>query len=81
MQEGGVSLIWHDGQQYEIEAEVWELGSLVCTSAKGDVRNYEGLSKDADRLPHYCGTGSSCLMLDTGDFYKYHKETDTWYKL
>lgn len=74
-------MVWYDGQKYETEADIWQLGSLVCTSKTGDVRHYEGLSKDAARLPHYCGTGSSCFMMDTGDYYKYHQETDTWYKL
>ena len=39
------------------------------------------LSSDISKLPHYVGTGSSALCLDTGDYYKFHKETDQWYKL
>lgn len=73
-----------DGQSYKPGDEIWDLGSLVCTgpSYQG-ARNYEGLSKDVDKLPHYANlsTGSSCLMLDTGEYYKYEKSTDIWYKL
>lgn len=74
-------MIVYDGQIYEKEEDIWKLGSLVCTSRNGNIRHYEGLSKDRDKLPHYCQTGSSCLMLDTGEYYKYHGETDTWYPL
>ena len=73
-----------DGKLYHTGEEIWDLGSLVCTNVPlRGVRNYEGLSKDVDKLPHYkdLSTGSSCLMLDTGDFYKYEKTTDKWYKL
>lgn len=64
-----------------------DLGSWVCTSVerndKGElnIRNYEGLSADISKLPHYenLGTGSSALCLDNGDFLKYEKSTDTWY--
>lgn len=70
-----------DGQQYQPGDEIWDLGSFVATSVNGNQRNYEGLSKDVDKLPHYVATGSSALCLDTGDYYKYLRSTDTWYKL
>lgn len=71
-----------DGKLYKEGDEIWDLGSLVCTEMEsGGIRFYEGLAKDKDKLPHYVQTGSSCLMLDTGEFYKYEKSTDTWYKL
>lgn len=82
MKSNGSSFV--DGQFYKDGEEIWDLGSLVCTEPPlRGVRHYEGLSKDVDKLPHYAdlSTGSSCLMLDTGDFYKYEKSTDTWYKL
>lgn len=53
----------------------------VCTDARGMVRDYEGLSKDVSKLPHYVESGSSALCLDTSELYEYHKPTDTWYKL
>lgn len=70
-----------DGQVYKKGEEIWDLGSFVATDVDGNIRSYEGLSKDISKLPHYVETGSSALCLDTGDYYKYHKETDTWYLL
>lgn len=70
-----------DGVLYKPGDEIWDLGSFVATDAVGMIRSYEGLSKDVSKLPHYVETGSSALCLDTGDYYKFHKQTDTWYKL
>ena len=60
-----------------------DIGSFVCTEVEGRKRSYEGLSADVGKLPTYdgLGTGSIALCLDTGDFYKYHGPTKTWYKL
>lgn len=71
-----------DGQKYRPGEAIWDLGSFVCTEANGNIRSCEGLSKDApSKLPHYVNTGSSALCYDTGDYWKFHKPTDTWYKL
>ena len=70
-----------DGMLYKPGDDVWDLGSFVATDSTGMMRSYEGLSKDVSKLPHYVETGSSALCLDTGDYYKFHKQTDTWYKL
>lgn len=70
-----------DGQMYRPDDEIWDLGSFVATSAQCRKRNYEGLSKDVEKLPHYVDTGSSAFCLDTGDFYKFLRSTDTWYKI
>lgn len=72
-----------DGQWYQKGDEIWDLGSFECTSIDGLKRNYEGLSADVPKLPKYenLATGSSALCLDTGDYYKYHAKTKTWYKL
>lgn len=70
-----------DGQVYLPGEEVPDLGSLRCVEKNGKVRSYEGLSKDKDKLPNYVATGSTCLMIDTSDFYKYEETTQTWYKL
>ncbi len=70
-----------DGQRYRPGDEIWDLGSFVATGVNGKQRYYEGLSKDIDKLPHYVDTGSSALCLDTGDYYKFLRSTDTWYKL
>lgn len=43
-----------DGQTYDDESEVWDLGSFVCVDADGNIRHYEGLSIDAPtKLPIY----------------------------
>lgn len=76
-----------DGQTYYPGDSLPDLGSWVCTSVDKNgngelnIRNYEGLSTDISKLPHYenLGTGSSALCLDNGDFLKYEKSTDTWY--
>lgn len=74
-------MIVKDGQTYQSKEEVWDLGSLTVVKVQGKIRHYQGLSKDVDKMPHYCDTGSSCFLLDTGEMYQYLKETDTWYKL
>ena len=67
-----------DGQMYEDGAVIPDLGSLDCVHvSEGNVRDYVGLAADADKLPAYAGSGSSCLMADTGDFYVCHR--GVWY--
>lgn len=68
-----------DGQYYEKGQEIPDLGSWVATSVDGNIRNYDGLSKDVSKLPHYVGTGSSAYCDDTGEIYIYEKTSDTWY--
>ena len=55
-----------DGIKYNPGDELPDLGSWVCTDARGMVRDYEGLSKDVSKLPHYVQSGSSalCMILD-----------------
>lgn len=75
------NVLIYDGQTYYPGQEIWELGSLKATDTNGKIRNYEGLQKDLEKLPHYVGTGSSCFMIDSGKFYKYEKTTDSWYEV
>lgn len=74
-----------DGQVYQDDEPVWDLGSFECVDKEDtNQRNYEGLSVDAPhKLPTYDNleAGSSALCLDTGDYYKYHAKSKTWYKL
>lgn len=70
-----------DGQIYTPGQDVPDMGTLVCTSAVGNVRAYEGLAKDANKLPTYVSTGSSFLASDTGDYYKFEESTKTWNKM
>lgn len=76
-------MVIYDGQRYENEADVPDLGSLYCVEANGNQREYRGLSADASKLPKYDNleTGSSCLMLDTKEYYEYLAYNKTWYKL
>lgn len=68
-----------DGQLYKPGDEIPNLGSFVATSVDGKIRNYDGLSSDVDKLPHYVETGSSAYCIDTGDIYIYEKKSDIWY--
>lgn len=71
-----------DGRTYQAGEEVPDMGSLVATSVDGNIRNYEGLSIDFDKLPKYddLETGSSVSFTDTAELYKYDKSTKVWYK-
>ena len=73
-----------DGQQYQDDEQVWDLGSFECIDKQDtNQRNYQGLSVDApDKLPKYDNleAGSTALCIDNGDFYIYHAKTKTWYK-
>ena len=74
----------YDGQVYQDDEPVWDLGSFECVDKEDtNQRNYEGLSADVAKLPTYDNleAGSSALCLDTGDLYKYHAKSKTWYKL
>lgn len=72
----------YDGHIYRAGEEIPDLGSLVCTSYDGDIRNYEGKYKDRAKLPKYndLDTGSSALLSDNGQlvFFKYYADTKTW---
>lgn len=70
-----------DGVTYMAGEDVPDMGSIICTKFSGNIRSYEGLQKDVAKLPTYVATGSSCLMVDTGRFYKFEKTTKTWYEL
>ena len=73
-----------DGQKYEDNEQVHDLGSFECVGVEGtNKRNYEGLSADVSKLPKYddLEAGSTAFCLDNGDFYKYHAKSKTWYKV
>lgn len=78
-----------DGHLYQVGEEIPDLGSMKATSVDGKIRNYEGLSKDfeklkaASRLPKYddLETGSSAFLFDVSEVHKYEKTTREWYKL
>ena len=80
----GKKIVEHDGQYYSEGEPLHDLGSFECVGVKGiNQRKYEGLSADIAKLPKYDNleAGSSAFCLDTGDYYKYHAKTKTWYKI
>lgn len=56
-----------------------DLGSWVAKDTKTAFREYYGLSKDKDKLPHYVQTGSSAFCVDTLEIGYFDASTDTWY--
>lgn len=78
-----------DGRTYLKGEQIPDLGSFVATSSDGNIRNYEGLSKDVEKLPNYreklskyddLETGTSAFCIDTGQLFKYEKTTKAWYE-
>lgn len=74
-----------DGQEYEDNEPVHDLGSFECVGVVEGTnqRSYLGLSVDApDKLPTYdnLDTGSNARCLDNGDYYEYLASTKSWYK-
>lgn len=75
--------IFFDGEYYEKESDIPDIGSWVYTCNPYDKRrSYQGLSADVAKLPKYGDllTGSTAMCLDNGDIYIYHSTTKTWYK-
>ena len=67
-----------DGVWYDNIENAPEMGSIKCTGTDGSdhmIRSYMGMSKDADKMPTYVRTGSSCLMIDTGAMYLFEETT------
>lgn len=72
----------YDGHWYDAGETLPDLGSLVCTSYEGNIRNYDGKYADKAKLPKYddLETGSSAFLSDSGSFYlfMYYADTKTW---
>lgn len=76
-----------DGKYYSVGQEIPDLGSLICVSNVHELRDYEGLEKDADKLPtgkleqyRDLKTGSSFMATDSDLYMKYDATTKKWYK-
>jgi len=70
-----------DGVWYDNIENAPDMGSIKCTGTDGSdhmIRSYMGMSKDADKMPTYVRTGSSCLMIDTGAMYLFEETTKQW---
>lgn len=72
----------YDGQFYKKGEEIHDLGSFVATRVNGNIRDYDGLSKDLDKLPKYDSlqTGSTATCIDTAQIFRYEATTKTWYE-
>ena len=77
-----------DGQTYENESEIPDMGSIQCVEVRGNQRDYQGFVKDSQKLPKYddLGTGSSATLFDPNGaestiIGKYDAPTKTWYNL
>lgn len=80
--------IWFDGQEYENEQDIPDMGSIQCVEVRGNQRDYQGFVQDSQKLPKYndLGTGSSATLLDPNGaestiIGKYDAPTKTWYNL
>ena len=71
----------YDGQIYEDDEQVHDIGSFECVSRTGaNKREYQGFAIDVPKLPKYddLEAGSTAYCLDTGDYYIYHAKTKEW---
>ena len=77
-----------DGQTYENESEIPDMGSIQCVEVRGNQRDYQGFVQDSQKLPMYddLRTGSSATLIDPNGtestiIGKYDAPTKTWYNL
>ena len=74
-----------DGQTYENESEIPDMGSIQCVEVRGNQRDYQGFVQDSQKLPKYdgLGTGSSAILIDPNGVEstiigKYDAPTKQW---
>lgn len=74
-----------DGQTYENEGEIPDMGSIQCVEVRGNQRDYQGFVQDSQKLPKYddLGTGSSAILIDPNGVEstiigKYDAPTKQW---
>ena len=77
-----------DGQTYENENDIPDMGSIQCVEVRGNQRDYQGFVQDSQKLPKYddLGTGSNAALIDPNGtestiIGKYDALTKTWYNL
>ena len=73
--------IFYDGEYYDSQADVPDLGSWEYTCGPYDKRrSYQGLSADVAKLPKYddLATGSSAYCVDNGALYMFNANSKTW---
>jgi len=74
-----------DGQTYENESEIPDMGSIQCVEVRGNQRDYQGFVQDSQKLPKYddLATGSSAILIDPNGVEstiigKYDAPTKQW---
>ena len=74
-----------DGQTYENENDIPDMGSIQCVEVRGNQRDYQGFVQDSQKLPKYddLGTGSSATLIDPNGIEdtiiaKYYASTKQW---
>lgn len=60
-----------------------DMGSIKITKRDSNIYEFKGLDADKDKLPKVkaIGTGSTCLLIDTGVILMYEATSKTWYEL
>lgn len=70
-----------DGQEYKPGDVIPDFKSIKCVDTR-EPRKYQGLSADVsvlnDVIAKYASGGASCFMSDTGEYYEYDREENTW---
>lgn len=74
-----------DGQTYENENDIPDMGSIQCVEVRGNQRDYQGFVQDSQKLPKYddLGTGSTATLIDPNGVEstiigKYDAPTKRW---
>ena len=77
-----------DGQIYENENDIPDMGSIQCVEVRGNQRDYQGFVQDKQKLPKYddLATGSSAKLVDPNGVEKtiianYDAQTKRWINL
>lgn len=72
-------MVYYDGQVYESETDIPDFGSIECTAVTDyNKRQYQALQADLIKLPKYVSTGSTCIMIDTGNVYVFSAKRQSW---
>lgn len=62
-----------------------DMGSIECIERVGGQVSFQALSVDEDKVRNLkhksLGPGTNCIFLDTGDYARYHAQTQTWYRV
>lgn len=81
-------MVVFDGQTYQTETDIPDMGSIQNIEVRGNQRDYQGFVQDALKLPKYdnLGTGSTATLIDPNGVLptvigKYDSPTKQWLNL